>query len=126
MSNLAQVTPMLHVPALAAALEFFTGVLGFTVRFRMTNYAYLDREGVGMRILEEPGRLPVRMEDSRTTVYFDARDVDALYAEFRLRLETLPPDDVQGPVDQHWGQRELLLRMPDGHWLAFGQPVRRK
>lgn len=76
-----------------------------------------------LRILEEPGRAAAALEQARMTVYFDVRDVDALYAELQPRLQMLPAENVQGPVNQHWHQRELLIRLPDGHWLAFGQPA---
>ena len=37
------------------------------------------------------------------------------------KLDTLPKADVDGPVNQHYGQRELLVLAPDGNLLAFGQ-----
>jgi hypothetical protein len=55
------------------------------------------------------------------TIYIDVDDVDELYEELRAELETLPAADVQSPVEQTWHQREFYVRLPDGHWLAFGQ-----
>ncbi len=54
----------------------------------------------------------------------DARDVDVLYAELLGEPSTLPPGDVEPPMDKPWDQREFHVRLPDGNWLAFGQPVR--
>jgi len=125
MPNLLQITPFLHVPNLAQALDLFTRVLRFEVKFRVANYAYLEREGAAIRILEETEReLPSARDKTRMTVYVDASDVDALYAELLPELKTLPIGDVQAPVDQHWDQREFYVRLPDGQWLAFGQPVK--
>lgn len=123
MSNIVHVTPFLIVPELDAALDFFTRVLGFTVPFQVDNYAFLTLDTAGMRLLAERDATPVTREHAHTTVYIDVRDVDALYAELKPRLDTLPADDVQAPVNQHWGMRELHVRMPDGHWLTFGQPI---
>ncbi|MFN8179803.1 MAG: VOC family protein [bacterium] len=124
MSNIVQITPLLHVPDLARALDFFSRVLRFEVRFRVSGYAYLENGEAAVRILEERGRAtPVRGQVC-VTVYIDVRDVDALYAELLPALSTLPEGDVHAPIDQPWNQRELQVRMPDGHWLAFGQPVR--
>lgn len=123
MTGIFQITPMLHVPDLAQALDLFTRVLGFEVKFRMTNYAYLERESAGMRILEERGRKLPGVGEPRMTVYMDVRDVDALYAELLPQLRTLPPGDVQAPMNMHWNQREFHVRLPDGHWLAFGMPT---
>ena len=59
----------------------------------------------------------------RFAYYIDVRDVDGLYAELKPKLDTLPKGDVYGPVDQSYGQRELLVLAPDGNLLAFGQAI---
>jgi catechol 2,3-dioxygenase-like lactoylglutathione lyase family enzyme len=123
MSNIVHVTPFLLVPDLDDALDFFTRVLGFTVPFQMQNYAYLSLDTAGLRLLAEHSATPVTREHAHTTVYIDVRDVDALYAELQSRLATLPAEDVQPPVNQYWGMRELSVRMPDGNWLTFGQAI---
>ena len=40
-------------------------------------------------------------------------------------LDALPPEDVHGPADKHYGQRELLVLAPDGNLIAFGQAIGR-
>ena len=122
MSNFQQVTPFLHVPDLQKAVEFFTDILGFAVLFRQPGYAYLHRETVGFRILEaEPDCAPV--PHGGFAYYIDVRDVDALYAELKPRLDTLPPKDVHGPANKPYRQRELLVRAPDGNLIAFGMAI---
>ena len=86
MSNIVHVTPFLLVPDLAAALDFFTRVLGFTVPFQMENYAYLALDTAGLRLLAEGDATPVPREHAHTTVYIDVRDVDSLYAELQSQL----------------------------------------
>lgn len=120
-SNFIQVTPFLHVGNLDAALGFFTGILGFDVRFRLTDYAYVEREGVGFRILaHEEG---VAAGERSFAYYIDVRDVDALYLELKPALQSLPEGDVHGPADKPYGQRELLIAAPDGRLIAFGQAI---
>src|SRR5688572_3191286 len=46
-----QVTPFMHVADVDAAVAFFSELLGFAVPFRMPGYAYVEREGCGLRIL---------------------------------------------------------------------------
>ena len=122
--NLLQATPFLHVPDMAKALDLFTRVLSFEVKYRAADYAYLEREGAAIRILEEPRRaLPGPGEKLRITVCIDVRDVDGLYRELAEELATLPAGDVHGPMDEPWGQRELHVRLPDGPWLAYSQPI---
>lgn len=122
--TLYQITPFLHVPNLEGALDRLTRILRFEVKFRMTDYAYLEWGPAGLRVLEERGRAPLAPGHARMIVYVDVADVDALYEALRPGLLTLPPGDFEPPKDMSWDQRELHVRLPDGHWIAFGQPVR--
>jgi catechol 2,3-dioxygenase-like lactoylglutathione lyase family enzyme len=123
MSNFIQVTPFMHVEDLERALAFFTGILGFEVRFRVADYAYVHRETAGFRILEQTGADGAPPGNRRFAYYIDVHDVDGLYAELKPKLDTLPKGDVYGPVDQSYGQRELLVLAPDGNLIAFGQAI---
>jgi catechol 2,3-dioxygenase-like lactoylglutathione lyase family enzyme len=123
MSNFVHVTPFMHVQNIEQALTFFTNILGFEVWFRMTDYAYIQRETVGFRILESNEAPP---GNRRYAYYIDVRDVDQLYAELKPKLDTLPVGDVEGPVNQDYGQRELLVLAPDENMIAFGQAIKKK
>jgi catechol 2,3-dioxygenase-like lactoylglutathione lyase family enzyme len=123
MSNFIQVTPFMHVEDIEKALAFFTGILGFETRFREANYAYLHRETVGFRILEQRGKDGAPPGNRRFAYYIDVRDVDQLYLELKPKLDSLPQGDVYGPVNQTYGQRELLVLAPDGNLIAFGQAI---
>jgi hypothetical protein len=59
----------------------------------------------------------------RFCYYIDVRDVDALYAELKPKLDTLPAKDVHGPADKPYKQRELLVLAPDGNLIAFGHGI---
>lgn len=119
--NIIQVTPFMHVPDIEAALAFMTRILGFAIDHREANYAYVSREGGGLRMLEAGPGDPFRPGTRRFAYYFDCRDVDALYAELKPQLDTLPRGDVHGPADKPYRQRELLVLAPDGNLIAFGQ-----
>jgi catechol 2,3-dioxygenase-like lactoylglutathione lyase family enzyme len=126
MSNFIQITPFMHVDDLERALTFFNGILGFETQFRADSYAYVHRETAGFRILEQHGADGAPPGNQRFAYYIDVRDVDGLYAELKPKLDTLPKGDVYGPVDQSYGQRELLVLAPDGNLIAFGQAIRRE
>src|SRR5947209_9633968 len=119
MSNFIQVTPFLHVPDINAAVQWFHDTLGFELLHRHSDYAYMEREGVGFRLLQQSGE-NVMDGNRRFAYYIDVRDVDALYADLKPKLDQLPPRDVYGPVNQAYGQRELLVLAPDGNLIAFG------
>jgi catechol 2,3-dioxygenase-like lactoylglutathione lyase family enzyme len=53
--NFIQITPFMHVPDLNAAVVFFEYILGFKTLFRQSDYAYIEREGVGIRMLQNHG-----------------------------------------------------------------------
>jgi len=122
--NFLQITPFMLVPDVDAAVAWFGDILGFEPRYRETGYAYVEREGCGIRILEAGEGNPFQPGTRRFAYYVDVRDVDALYAELKPKLDTLPPRDVHGPADKPYRQRELLVLVPDGNLIAFGQAIR--
>jgi catechol 2,3-dioxygenase-like lactoylglutathione lyase family enzyme len=124
LSNFIQITPFMHVADLDSAVHFFTATLGFEALIRAADYAYLQRETVGMRILEQSGEDGAPPGNRRFGYYIDVHDVDALYAELKPKLDTLPKGDVHGPINQPYGQRELMIVAPDGNLLVFGQAIR--
>lgn len=123
MANIIQVTPFMLAPDLESALDFMVDVLGFKIDFRRGDYAYVSREGAGLRIMEAGPGNPFLPGTRRFAYYFDCRDVDALHAELKPRLDGLPTGDVHGPADKSYGQRELLVLAPDGNLIAFGQAI---
>jgi catechol 2,3-dioxygenase-like lactoylglutathione lyase family enzyme len=123
MGNFMQITPVMHVTDLGAAVAFLEDVLGFNALVRAHDYAYVEREGVGIRILPNRGADGAPPGNRRFAYYVDVRDVDALHAELKPKLDALPAGDVHGPADKPYGQRELLVLAPDGNLIAFGQAI---
>ena len=123
MGNFVQITPFIHVPDLKAAISFFEELLGFDTSEQGGGYAYLEREGIGVRLLQNHGKDGAPPGNRRFAYYIDVRDVDALHAELKPKLDQLPHGDVHGPADKSYGQRELLVLGPDGNLIAFGQAI---
>lgn len=123
--NFIQTTPFMHVPLqdFEAAVTFFRDLVGFPEYVHRRDYAYLDREGCGIRIWgrEDVSEAPRGARNFR--YYYDVRDVDALYAELKPKLDKLPTGDVHGPANKHYGQRELLILAPDGDLVCFGHAI---
>jgi catechol 2,3-dioxygenase-like lactoylglutathione lyase family enzyme len=122
-ANIIQITPFIHVADLDAGIAFFTDILGFSCPFRMSDYAYLERGAAGLRMLAHRDLSELGVAHRGFAYYLDVRDVDTLHAELKPGLDTLPAGDVHGPVDQHYGQRELMVRAPDGNLVVFGQAI---
>jgi catechol 2,3-dioxygenase-like lactoylglutathione lyase family enzyme len=122
MSNFIQITPFLNVRNVDSTVAFFTDILGFTALFQASDYAYLHRETAGIRLLKQPDFI-TPPEDSQFACYIDVRDLDQLLAELKPKLDTLPQGHVKGPGNQPWGQREIMIRTPDGLDVVFGQAL---
>jgi catechol 2,3-dioxygenase-like lactoylglutathione lyase family enzyme len=123
MTNFIQITPVMHVEDVAASVAFLGNVLGFEALVQARDYAYVEREGAGIRILQNRGQDGAPPGNRRFAYYVDVRDVEALYAELKPKLDALPSGDVHGPADKPYGQRELLVLAPDGNLIAFGQAI---
>lgn len=122
-SNLFRVTPFMHVPDIEAAIHFFTQILGFECRFRQGSYAYVQRESAAFRLKENVGDDGAPPGNRRFCYYVDVNDVDAIAAEILPKAPLLNDGDIHGPVDQMYGQRELMVVAPDGNLLVFGQDI---
>lgn len=121
--NFLQTTPVMPVPDLEAAIAFFRDLLGWSVKVHFGGYAYVEREGVGMRLMDHAITDGAAPGNRRFGYYVDVRNVDALFAELAPRLAALPPEDVHGPANKPYGQRELCILAPDGNLLVFGQAI---
>jgi len=116
--NFIRITPFIHVPNIEAAITFFED-LGFTAHFRAGSYAYVQRECVGVRLLQNRAGAG----DRGYAYYVDVNNVDALYAELAPVLAAKPHYLGFGPENQDYGQREFGLNAPDGNLLVFGQSI---
>ena len=125
MSNFIRITPFMHVADVDRAVRFFADVLGFKVWVNRPDFAYVQREVAGVRILKastSPGEIP-GPGTRAVRYYIDVKDVDAVYAEVKPKLDALWSGRVYGPVDQKHGQRELMIEGPDGDLVVFGQEI---
>jgi catechol 2,3-dioxygenase-like lactoylglutathione lyase family enzyme len=123
MPNLYRITPFMHVPDIDAAVHFFTDVLGFACRFRQGSYAYVQRESAAFRLLENVGDDGAPPGNRRFCYYIDVENVDRIAEELAPRAAELNDGDIHGPIDQIYGQRELMVVAPDGNLIVFGQDI---
>jgi catechol 2,3-dioxygenase-like lactoylglutathione lyase family enzyme len=125
MSNFIQITPFMNVDDVDEAVRFFVEGLGFeALLHRPGEFAYVQRETAAVRILkasDAPGEHPGPGTRS-VRYYIDVKDVDAVVAEIKPKLEAVwPGRRLHGPVDQKHGMREFMIEAPDGDLVVFGQ-----
>ena len=124
MPNILQVTPFMYADDFAATVAFWRDLLGFTVSVHKPDFAYVERDGAGVRIMENgPPYRGQRPIGKPFRYYFDVRDVDAIVQELQPRLAAFPEASTHGPVDQGHGQREFMVLAPDGGVVVFGQVI---
>lgn len=121
--NTYQITPFMHVADFEGAVRFLTETLGFTAIINDGGYAYLEREGAGLRVLGNTDCSELGTPHRGFAYYIDVKSVETVLEQLGERLAALPEGDVVGPRDQPYGQRELMIRAPDGNLIVFGASI---
>ena len=122
MARLTDTRCVLAVNDLAVSTRFYMDVLGFQRDFGdgSDGWSFLSRDAFRVMLGHCPDAVPASVAgDHSWYAYVSVEGVDALHAEVAGRgAEILSP-----PTTKPWGMREFTLRTPDGHRLAFGEPV---
>jgi uncharacterized glyoxalase superfamily protein PhnB len=120
--------PLLQVFDMQTSLAFYQDILGFEIVQRtdhdwwamirlgsatlMLNTAYEDDE-------RPAAAAPERVRGHNdVSLYFEFRDLDALYSHLRACGCALMP-----PANTSYGLRQLNLKDPDGYELCFTAPL---
>ena len=114
---------MLLSSDLQRTAEWYRDALGFEDELHgdPPNFLIVSRDGARiMYALSHQAVVPNwRVVDNTWNVYIRVDDVDAAYAEMLERGAGI--DYTLG--NQPWGMREFGVQDPDGHDIAFGQPI---
>jgi catechol 2,3-dioxygenase-like lactoylglutathione lyase family enzyme len=119
--KLHQITPFVPCTDLGTQIGFYADVLGFNVGFQADNYAFLKRDDVAVRLVEVSPEVDLHHPDRQGSFYIDVENIDALYANLKPRLDTLPPARVRAPFNQDYGQREFHVIDEDCTLVFFGE-----
>ena len=114
--------PVLRVPDVAAAADWFVRVLGFELDFLIGEpVARHSRVKAGDGSWGVPIHIHLSRHDGPivpcgATRLHVGHDIDALHAHALAQGATV----LQPPTDQPWGLREMVLQVPGGHRLVLG------
>lgn len=114
-------TPMLHVPDVAAAAAWYQSI-GFTL---LATHACegqpLDWARLAFgedSVMFSLGGRPSDADRREVDLYVGVDDIDALFTTLKDRAEI-----VEGLHDTEYGMREFIVRDLNRFWITFGQPV---
>ena len=110
--------PGLPVPDVAAAVDFYTNKLGFTLGFTWPENGTPTMAGVNL------GKVQVFLEQGTPgakgcNVYFVVGDADELFAFQQANGVAV----VEQPGDRHYGLRDYMVQDLNGYRLGFGHYI---
>ena len=124
---LTGISPVLLVADVERAVAFYRDALGFEceVHGDPPDFAVASRDAavILLALAPEPERIVPNWQIADKTVdaYIRVDDADAIYAEVQDRGAPIDWTIYDAPH----GFREFGVQDPDGHDIAFGQPLRR-
>ena len=108
-----QIMPSLPLTDVAAGLEYYRDVLGFSVNYAQQDLAVMDRDKARILLVARGGRFT-----GIGACYVYVRDADQLHTELTGKGATV----LGAPVSRPWGLREFQVLDPEGNEITFGQP----
>jgi uncharacterized glyoxalase superfamily protein PhnB len=124
MPTLLGLAPVLIVPEVREALDYYRDKLGFDVETwepAPATYGYARRDGYSIHLAQgEPARPNSEVvQPDLFDVYIGVDDVNAIYEELQGRGADL----LHEPIERPWAMREIRVQDPFGYILAFGQQM---
>ena len=122
MAALTRIAPVLIVPDVQEALDFYRDKLGFEVEQwdpAPATYGYAHRDDCSIHLAqgEQPRPNSEIVQPDLFDVYITVDDVVGLYEELLGRGADL----LHEPIERPWRMREIRVQDPFGYILAFGQ-----
>jgi uncharacterized glyoxalase superfamily protein PhnB len=124
MTEFKKIVPVLKVSDMQRAVDFYTGILGFTVCWRAAN------DGGGENCMLQAGNTDVLLSTGSHlgdkpqftgTLYFSVQGVRGFFDQIKSKVEIVWPLETMD-----YGQTEFGIRDRDGYTLAFAEAVNEK
>ena len=119
-----KIIPLLRCSNLKEAIEFYTKVLDFTLKYPEE----ADNEWV-IELINDDAEILIASSDGtpRIAIYVRVADVDAIFRKYVSRGLIVPNNPGSpvhnSPIDQTWGLREFYINDPGGNTLRFAAPI---
>ena len=112
--------PLLRTDNIKATIEFYTGILGFTlVEYNEGwGWASLNKNDVWIMLATPNGHEDFKGPALTGSLYFTTDDVDGVWEQVKGRAKICyEPDCFE------WGMKEFAIYDNNGYLLQFGQPI---
>ena len=121
------VQPVLPVPDVSAAADWFCRVLGFELDFLHGEPVFYGRVKLGDRSWGDPIYIHLQQHSGAIAPCGETRlhvghDIDSLHAHVLAAGATV----LLAPTNQPWGLREIVVQAPGGHRLVLGAEAEHK
>ncbi len=116
-----RVVPMIHVPDVRAAAEWYVSTIGFRIRGTNEPDGKMDWAALtfgSTEIMLSAGGRPSVAYRREVDLYIQTDDVDGTFNRLKGRVEVVEPLN-----DTFYGMREFIIRDPNRFWITFGQPT---
>lgn len=106
-----------------ATVAFYVDILGFEDRMVSDDgtFAILVHGEAAIQLVQTDDAEALRATAENISIYLWVKHVDALHAQLKPKLDTLPEDRVRAPFNQPYGMREFHVKDPDGCLMFFGE-----
>ena len=107
------------------SVDFYADVLGFERRFVSDDkvFAIVVHGDAALHFLRADHEASLNATANHISIYLWVKDVDAMYAHYKPKLDALDEGRVRAPFDQPYGMREFHVKDPDGCLLFFGESI---
>ena len=115
-----RVQPMIHVPDVAATVEWYRSV-GFAVVATNEDECEIDWAMLSFGetgVMFNGGGRTSTEKRREVDLYVTTERLDEIYADLKGRVEM-----VGDLYEAFHGMREFIIRDPNGFWVTFGQPI---
>ena len=116
--KLKRLSPMLTVPDVGKAVEFYCQTLGFELADQMEGWAVVQNSGVEVMFALPNEHVPFDKPHFTGSFYFNVDDVESLWEKLKNKATVFYPME-----DFHYGMREFAIRDNNGYVLQFGQEI---
>jgi predicted enzyme related to lactoylglutathione lyase len=113
-----QISPMLAVGDMRETIQFYTGVLGFSIYVESAEYSIIERDGFPVHLLKAADSSVMDAVRGHTQIYLEVSDIHSLWNEVQKLRDTYSIRDL---FERDYGMTEFHISDPNGCLIFVGE-----